>query len=91
MWGWIVRVRASGQQRGRGEPIQGRYARERAKGLTSTATLYAVVRKLARTCWSLVKHGMMYEATRVQQQPASRPARTTNEINETPPPLDNEP
>jgi len=71
-------------------PFKVQYARERAKGLTSTGALCAVARKLARTCWSLVKHGTVYEATRVQQ-PASRTARTTHETNEPPSPLDGEP
>jgi len=113
--GLDVRVRESGQQRGRRtlshqgdaelrrlryrcaqanlrskdaeNPFRVQYARERAKGLTSTGALCAVARKLARTCWSLVKHGTVYEATRVQQQSASRSEtaasdRMTNETHE---------
>jgi len=52
-------------------PFKVQYARERAKGLSSTGALCAVARKLARTCWSLVQHGTEYEATRVRQQSTS--------------------
>lgn len=119
--GLDVRVRDSGQQRGKRRlshqgdaeirrllylcaqanlrskdaenPFKQQYARERAKGLPSTGALCAVARKLARTCWSLVKYGTRYEATRVQQQPASRQDEPTKEPkrNEMPRPLDNEP
>jgi transposase len=37
-------------------PFRQQYERERAKGLSSTAALCAVARKLARLCWSLHKH-----------------------------------
>ncbi len=45
------------------------YARERAKGLSSTAALCAVARKIARLCWSLHKHGTRYDVSRVGVQP----------------------
>ena len=45
------------------------YEREKAKGLPSTAALCAVARKMAKLCWSIVKHGTEYDATRVYQQP----------------------
>lgn len=48
-------------------PFKVQYARERAKGLPSTAALCAVARKLARTCWSLARHGTTYDATRVHR------------------------
>jgi transposase len=48
-------------------PFKVQYARERAKGLPSTAALCAVARKLARTCWSLSRHGTTYDATRVHR------------------------
>jgi transposase len=46
-----------------------RYAREQAKGLTKTAALNAVARKLAKVAWSLVAHGSSYDPTRVDTQP----------------------
>lgn len=64
-------------------PFKAQYARERAKGMSSTAATCAVARKLARTCWSLVRHSTEYEATRVGQQPVAAPR--------TAPPLDTEP
>lgn len=48
-------------------PFKAQYARERAKGLPSTAALCAVARKLARICWSLARHGTVYDATRVHR------------------------
>ena len=46
-----------------------RYARERAKGLATTAALNAVARKLAKVAWSLVAHGSAYDPKRVDAQP----------------------
>lgn len=50
-------------------PFKDQYHRERAKGLSSTAALCAVARKLAKVCWSLHKHGTTYEASRVAARP----------------------
>jgi len=50
-------------------PFKAQYERERAKGLSSTAALNAVARKLARTCWSLHRHRTTYVPTRVNRQP----------------------
>lgn len=50
-------------------PFKQQYERERAKGLSNTAALCAVARKLARLCWSLVKHGTKYDAERVHRSP----------------------
>lgn len=49
-------------------PFKAHYERERAKGLSSTAALCAVARKLARLCWSLVTHGTSYDPQRIYQQ-----------------------
>jgi transposase len=49
-------------------PFKDQFVRERAKGLSKTAALCAVARKLAKVCWSLHKHGTEYEASRVAQQ-----------------------
>ena len=63
-------------------PFKQQYTQEVAKGLPTTAALCAVARKLARTCWSLVRHGSVYEATRVHQPPPTR--ETTTRTVETP-------
>lgn len=49
-------------------PFKAHYERERAKGLSSTAALCAVARKLARLCWSMVTHGTSYDPDRIYQQ-----------------------
>ena len=54
--------------RAKPNPFGAQYARERAKGLPSTAAACAVARKLARTCWSLVTHQSTYDAVRVGRQ-----------------------
>jgi transposase len=46
-----------------------RYQREQAKGMTKTAALNAVARKLAKVAWSIVTHGTTYDPTRVDSQP----------------------
>ena len=52
-------------------PFKQQYEREKAKGLTMGA-LCVVARKLARTCWSLERHGTRYEGARVNRQSATR-------------------
>jgi transposase len=49
-------------------PFREQYERERQKGLSSTAALNAVARKLARLCWSLVAHSSPYDPARVYRQ-----------------------
>jgi transposase len=49
-------------------PFRAQYEREIKKGQTSTAALNAVARKLARLCWSLVKHETAYDPDRVHRQ-----------------------
>jgi transposase len=49
-------------------PFREQYEREREKGLSTTAALNAVARKLARLCWSLVKHESTYDPDRVYKQ-----------------------
>ena len=56
-----------------------RYQREQAKGMTKTAALNAVARKLAKVAWSIVTHGSTYDPKRVDTQP----------VEDTP--LDNQP
>ena len=50
-------------------PFRTQYDRERAKGLPHTGAVCAVARKLAKVCWSLVKHGGKYDPERVYVQP----------------------
>jgi transposase len=64
-------------------PFKQQYGEERAKGLPTTAALCAVARKLARVCWSLVRHGTQYEATRVHHQPTGETAPRTRERSKT--------
>ncbi len=45
------------------------YDRERAKGLSTTAAVCAVARKLAKLCWSLVHYGTEFDPARVYQAP----------------------
>jgi transposase len=58
--------------RTKNSPFKEQYERERAKGLSSTAALCAVSRKMAKLCWSLWKHNSDYDASRVYQNPQSK-------------------
>jgi transposase len=49
-------------------PFKVQYDRERAKGLSTTAALCAISRKMAKLCWSLWKHQSDYDPSRVYQQ-----------------------
>lgn len=49
-------------------PFRHQYEREREKGMSSTAALCAVSRKIAKLCWSLVKHGATYDPQRLYCQ-----------------------
>jgi transposase len=51
--------------RSSGSPFKAQYERERKKGLTSTGALNAVARKMARMCWSMVRHGKDYDPERL--------------------------
>lgn len=52
-------------------PFGSQYERELAKGLTPTAALNAMARKLARMCWSMARHGTAFDPDRLYQQPAT--------------------
>lgn len=65
-------------------PFRAQYARERAKGLSTTAALCAVARKLARVCWALVTQQTPYDPARVYRQPSQRPNATHDESEKTP-------
>lgn len=77
-------AQANLRRRDPANPFKQQYARERAKGLPSTAALCAVARKLARTCWSLVTHGTTYDPARVHRQARSEPAAGTTTLDDEP-------
>jgi len=59
---------AQANLRAKDSPFTAQYEREQAKGLTKTAALVAVARKLARVAWSLVRHGTAFDPARVYRQ-----------------------
>jgi transposase len=64
----LLYLAAQASLRAKGSPFKAHYERERAKGLSSTAALCAVARKIARLSWSLVQHGSTYDPKRIYQQ-----------------------
>ncbi len=64
----LLYLAAQASLRAKDSPFNAQYERERAKGLSSTAALCAVARKLARLAWSFVHHGSPYNPERVYQQ-----------------------
>ena len=64
----LLYLAAQSNLRSKNSPFRAQYERERAKGLSTTAALCAVARKLARLAWSLHKHGTSYDPERVHQQ-----------------------
>lgn len=64
----LLYLAAQSNLRAKNSPFKAQYEKERAKGLSSTAALCAVARKLARLAWSLHKHGTSYDPNRVYQQ-----------------------
>jgi transposase len=64
----LLYLAAQANLRAKNSPFKAQYDRERAKGLSTTAALCAVARKLARLAWSLHKHGTPYDPKRVYQQ-----------------------
>lgn len=65
----LLFVCAQASLRANNSPFKGQYERERAKGLSSTAALCAVARKMACLCWSMHKRGTAYNPARVYQHP----------------------
>lgn len=65
----LLYLAAQASLRAKDSPFAAQYERERAKGLSSTAALCSVARKMARLCWSLVHHGHTYDPQRVYKQP----------------------
>lgn len=64
----LLYLAAQASLRAKDSPFKAQYERERAKGLSSTAALCAVARKIARLSWSLVTHGSSYDPQRVYRQ-----------------------
>jgi transposase len=60
---------AQASLRAKNSPFVAQYEREQKKGLSKTAALCAVARKMARLCWSLARHGSEYDPARVFQPP----------------------
>ena len=60
---------ASASLNARNSPFKEQYERELAKGMSRTAAICAIARKMARLCWSLAMHGTTYDPQRVYQQP----------------------
>jgi transposase len=54
---------------GKDNPFKTQYQREKDKGLSPTAALCAVARKMACVCWSIHKHGTDYDPARVNTRP----------------------
>jgi transposase len=64
----LLYVCAQANRRITASPFNTHYDRERAKGLSTTAALNVVARKLARTAWSLSKYGTVDDPDRVSRQ-----------------------
>lgn len=65
----LLFMAAMASLRSKSNPFKSQYERELTKGLTKTAALCAVARKMARMCWSMVRHGTTFDQNRVYQQP----------------------
>ncbi len=59
---------------GKDNPFKTQYHREKEKGLSSTAAICAVARKMLCVCWSIHKHGTDYDASRVSKRPERQSA-----------------
>lgn len=65
----LLFLAAQASLRAKNSPFKEQYERERQKGLSSTAALCAVARKMARLAWAMVTHGSSYDPQRVYQTP----------------------
>jgi transposase len=61
----LLYLAAQANLRCEASPFKDRIARDLERGLTKTAALCVAARKLARLCWSLVRHGTSYDPERV--------------------------
>jgi transposase len=64
----LLYLAAKASLRSKDTTFKEQYEREMAKGLSKTAALCAVARKMARLCWSMVRHGSTYDPNRVFNQ-----------------------
>jgi transposase len=65
---------AQASLRAKDSPFVAQYEREQKKGLSKTAALCAVGRKLARLCWSLAHHESEYDPERIYRHPRQHSA-----------------
>jgi transposase len=65
---WLLYCCAQASVRSKGSPFLAHYEREQAKGLSRTAALCVVARKMARLAWSLIRSGAQYNPERVYSQ-----------------------
>ena len=63
---------AQASLRAKESPFVAQYEREQKKGLSKTAALCAVARKMARLCWSLSRHEGDYDPQRVYRHPSNK-------------------
>ena len=79
---------AQASLRAKQSPFKAQYEREKAKGLSTTAALCAISRKLAKLCWSLHKNQSTYDPDRVYKAPDRSKTQRQGAINtkETPSP-----
>lgn len=61
---------AQASLRAKESPFVAQYEREQKKGLSKTAALCAIARKMARLCWSLSRHEGDYDPKRVYRHPS---------------------
>lgn len=59
---------AQASLRAKDSPLRAQYERELQKGLSRTAAICVVARKLAKVCWSIHTHGTNYDPNRVGKQ-----------------------
>jgi transposase len=64
----LLYLAAQASLRAKDSPFKAQYERERAKGLSNTAALCAIARKMARLTWSIVNHNSTYDPSRVYSQ-----------------------
>jgi transposase len=71
---------AKASVRTKGSPFRAQFERELAKGLTKIGAYCAVARKMARLCWSLHRHGNVYDPSRVGRPPQKEEASNPETI-----------
>lgn len=65
----LLYLAAQSNLRCKASPFKDLYHRKRAGGMSSTAALCVVARKIGMVCWSLHKHGTTYDPSRVGAAP----------------------